>query len=379
MGALPDAASYGDAGAHTAYNICKAVKGPKWPVLKALGLGNCAMLSGKTLPGCEAVENPLADYGIMAEKSSGKDTTTGHWELAGLELDSPFHIFDPEYPSFPQPLVDELQAAIGRKIIGNCSASGTQIIDTLGQQHMSSGAPICYTSADSVFQIAAHEDVIPIETLYGICRTARQLCDAYQVARVIARPFTGSPGSFIRTGRRKDFSIRLPGKTVLDHLSDKGVITIGVGKIGNIFNETGLACTYPEKGNQACMAKTAQLMSQPVSSGALIFVNLVDTDMLYGHRRDAQGYFKAVSEIDQWLKHVITRITEQDLLIITADHGCDPAFRGTDHTREYVPLLSYRTNRAGRNLGVRKQFSDVAQTLCDFFRTAPFSKANSFY
>ncbi len=364
---MPDASLYGDEGADTAFHICQAVSGPKWPVLQALGLGNSARLLGKTLPGCEPSRTPRGSFGVMAEMSPGKDTTTGHWELAGIVLKKPFFTFPPAYPSFPEDLVQAFEKETGRKILGNKAASGTEIIQELGEEHMRTGNPICYTSADSVFQIAAHEEVIPLEELYRICKIARRLCDPLNVARVIARPFIGKPGSFVRTRNRKDYSIPLPAPTLLDVLQSAGVRTIGVGKIGNIFNETGIDENYPDKGNIACLDRTKVLLQRERSTEEFIFVNLVDTDMVYGHRRDVAGYFKAVDEIDTSLDGILPYLNKEDCLIITADHGCDPTFKGTDHTREYVPLLVYQPGREGRALGIRKTFADAASFVCQYF------------
>ncbi|MCX7786937.1 MAG: phosphopentomutase [Spirochaetes bacterium] len=367
IGAMPDAASYGDEGADTAFHICQAVSGPKWPTLQALGLGNCAQLLGKILPGCEPAINPQASFGILEEKSPGKDTTTGHWELAGIVLHRPFFTFPPTYPSFPSDLVRAFEKETGRKVLGNKAASGTEIIQELGAEHIRTGNPICYTSADSVFQIAAHEEVIPLEELYRICMIARRLCDPLNVARVIARPFVGQPGSFIRTKNRKDFSLSLPAPSVLNVLQSAGVRTIGIGKIGNIFNDSGLDENYPDKGNLACLERTHSLVQRERTRKEFLFVNLVDTDMVYGHRRDVRGYFHAVSEIDKALNRLLPYVEVGDSLIVTADHGCDPTFRGTDHTREYVPLLVYQKERKGVSLGIRKTFADVASFVCQFF------------
>jgi len=364
---MPDAAAYGDEGADTALHICQAVSGSKWPTLQALGLGNCAQLLGKTLPGCEPSQAPLASFGVLAEKSPGKDTTTGHWELAGIVLQRPFFTFPPAYPSFPSDLVQAFERETGRRILGNKAAAGTEIIQELGEVHIRTGDPICYTSADSVFQIAAHEEVIPLEELYRICVIARRLCDPLNVARVIARPFVGKPGSFVRTKNRKDFSLPPPAPSLLNVLQSSGIRTIGVGKIGNIFNDSGLDENYPDKGNPVCLDRTQSLLQRKRSKKEFVFVNLVDTDMVYGHRRDVLGYFQAVSEIDRALSQILTHLKLGDVLIITADHGCDPAFKGTDHTREYVPLLVYQIGRKGISLGIRKSFADVASFVCQYF------------
>jgi phosphopentomutase len=381
IGALSDAEKYGDVGSNTALHICEAIKGPKWPNLRRLGLGNAGALLGFVLPGCEPVEAPLGSYGVMQERSPGKDTTTGHWEIAGIELSKPFHTFPPEFPSFPSELIADFEREIGRGILGNKAASGTAIIEELGAEHLRTGKPIVYTSSDSVFQIAAHEETIPVPELYRYCEVARKLCDPYQVGRVIARPFVGRPGSFVRTSGRHDFSIALPSPSILDVLSENGVKTIAVGKIGDIFNESGITESHHDKGNAACLDRTQALLSE--GSGAtprheLIFVNLVDTDMIYGHRRDVEGYFRAVSEIDERLPRIIETMRSGDLLVITADHGCDPTFKGTDHTREHVPLVAYRKGVAGRSLGVRTGFSDIAQTITHLLIGESIDKGASF-
>ena len=379
IGALPDARAFGDAGSNTALHICQQVPGKKWPTLKQLGLGNCSLLVEGDLPGCEAVEHPSASWGVMAEKSPGKDTTTGHWEIAGIELERAFHTFSQEHPSFPAELVEAFEEATGRKMLGNVAASGTEIIQELGEEHLETGFPIVYTSADSVFQIAAHEEIIPVEELYRICRISRKLVDPYHVARVIARPFTGTAGNFTRTRNRRDFSIDMPYGSVLEHLQESGVHTVGVGKIGDIFLEKGLTESFHDKGNTACLERTRERMCRKKTERELVFVNLVDTDMIYGHRRDVEGYYRAVQEIDTALPGMMDALSKGDVLIITADHGCDPTYKGSDHTREYVPLLVYRKGSSGKDLGIRKGFSDVAQSLCTLFETEPNRNGTSFF
>ena len=378
IGYLPDAEKYGDGGANTALHICQTVGGASWPFLQKMGLGNASELLGNTLPGCEAVEHPLADFGVMKEKSPGKDTTTGHWEIAGLELTKPFTVFPPEYPSFPDALVKAFTAKTGRGVLGNKAASGTVIIEELGAEHIKTGKPIIYTSGDSVFQIAAHEDVIPVEELYEMCRKARSLCDEYQVGRVIARPFVGKPGSFTRTKGRKDFSIAYDGVSIFDFLKDNGVHTVGVGKIGDIFSERSIQDSYHDKGNSACIKRTEELLQHQTQGKEFIFINYVDTDMNYGHRRDPQGYHDAVQAIDTHLSRIVPILGEDDLLIVTADHGCDPTFRGTDHTREYIPLLHYRKGSEGASVGIRSEFSDIAQSITRFFNLEGFPKGETF-
>jgi phosphopentomutase len=368
IGELPDAELFGDKGSNTALHICEAVEGPKWPVLKELGLGNSSMLLGNELPGCEAVSEPAASFGVMKEVSPGKDTTTGHWELAGLQLEKSFTIFPGKYPSFPEKLVSDFIEQTGCKgVLGNKAASGTAIIEELGEEHLKTGYPIIYTSGDSVFQICAHNDLYPIDKLYEMCEIARKLCDDYYVGRVIARPFDGKPGGFFRTKDRHDYSIALPGDTILDHLQNNGVETVAIGKIGSIFDEQGIDLSYHDAGNTACMEKTDIVLSEKSDKDRFIFVNLVDTDMLYGHRRNPVGYCDEVGRVDSRLNGFLEKMNEGDLMIITADHGCDPAFKGTDHTREHIPLLMYRKGVKAVDLGIRESFADVAQTLAEYF------------
>ncbi len=378
IGALPDAEDYGDSNSNTALHICETVKGAKWPILAKLGLGNASLLLGNKLPGCETSDSPLASFGVMKEKSPGKDTTTGHWELAGLELDSAFTTFPPKFPSFPKKLLADFTKETGKEIIGNKAASGTVIIEELGKEHMETGKLIVYTSGDSVFQVAAHEDIVPLEKLYDICAKARKLCDQYQVGRVIARPFIGEPGNFTRTKGRHDYSINYQGETIFDHLQKNDVNTVGIGKIGDIFLEKSINESYHDKGNEACIKRTEELLRIPAEKDEFIFVNYVDTDMLYGHRRDPQGYCDEVEKIDKHLGKLIEVLREDELLIITADHGCDPTFKGTDHTREYVPLLCYQKKSEVVNLGIRDQFSDVAASVADFFGIPGYPRGISF-
>ncbi len=374
IGEAPDAAEYGDKGANTAVHTAEAAGKADWPVLKGMGLGNAAGIPGRSIPGCPPAVNPEASFAVLAEQSKGKDTTTGHWELAGIVLDKAFTTFQENYPSFPHELTDEFEKRTGRGILGNIAASGTQIIQDLGEEHLKTGRPIVYTSSDSVFQIAAHEEIIPVEKLYEFCKIARDLCNRYNVGRVIARPFTGKAGNFTRTPRRHDFSIALPGPTVLDHLQKNGIETIAVGKIGDIFNMQGIDITCPDKGNRACLDRTISLLKQKQEKDRFIFVNLVDTDMIFGHRRDPQGYHDAVAEIDYNLNEIKTLMKnkENNALIITADHGCDPTYRGTDHTREHVPFLLYRPGNTGKNLGNISGFSYMAKTVSRFFGIAEF-------
>ncbi len=378
IGALPDAENYGDNGSNTALHICETIKGEKWKVLNKLGLGNASIILGNELPGCGAVSNPLASYGVMKEKSPGKDTTTGHWEIAGLELETAFTTFPPEYPSFPQKLLEDFTLATGREVIGNRSASGTVIIEELGREHMETGKLIVYTSGDSVFQIAAHEEIVSVEELYDICAKARDLCNQYHVGRVIARPFIGKPGNFTRTEGRHDYSINYTGETIFDFLQKKNVNTVAVGKIGDIFLERGINDSYHDKSNDACIKKTEELLSKPAERDEFIFINYVDTDMLYGHRRNPQGYYDEVEKIDKHLDNLLQVLREDELLIVTADHGCDPTFKGTDHTREYIPLLCYQKNSIPVNLGIRDQFSDISASIAKFFDLPEYPRGVSF-
>jgi phosphopentomutase len=359
VGELPDAGDYGDTGSNTLGNISLAVGGLKMPNLGRLGLGNII-----TIEGVPPAENPEASYGRMAERSPGKDTTTGHWEMAGIILKQPF----PVYPNgFPPDLIKSYEEKIGRGVLGNKAASGTAIIEELGTRHMETGFPIVYTSADSVFQVAAHEEIIPLEELYRICQIARDmLVGEHAVGRVIARPFEGSPGSFRRTVNRHDFSLKPQGSTLLNLLADNSVQVTAVGKIKDIFAGDGVTNAVLTKGNKEGMEKSLQLMKSDCTG--LIFTNLVDFDMLYGHRNNPRGYADALEELDRWFPELLNSLKEDDVLIITADHGCDPTTPSTDHSREYVPLLIYgRSVLAGVNLGVRESFADIAATVAEIF------------
>ncbi|GAB6139164.1 phosphopentomutase [Halanaerobaculum tunisiense] len=359
IGALPDADQFGDEGVATLPHIAAEVDSLELPNLEELGLGKIIQLDG-----IGNVSNPQAALGRMAEKSNGKDTTTGHWELAGLISQEPF----PTYPEgFPAEVMDQFHEAIGRQSLGNRPASGTVIIEELGAEHLETGKPIVYTSADSVFQIAAHEEVIPVEELYEICQKAREiLTGKHAVARVIARPFVGELGDFTRTANRKDFSLTPPEDTVLDHLKEAGQEVMAVGKIENIFAGQGITSAVHTADNMDGVDKTIDYLRQ--DNSGLIFANLVDFDQKYGHRRDPAGYAQALEKFDRRLPEIIEELNDDDLLIITADHGCDPTYQGTDHTREYVPLLVYGTNISpGVELGTRDTFSDLAATIADIF------------
>jgi phosphopentomutase len=378
IGAAPDAAEYGDAGANTLANLAEAVGGIRLPTLRQMGLGNIPALmpSGIPIRGVPAVDQPLADYGAMREVSRGKDTTTGHWEIAGLELEHGFHLFPKGPPSFPPELVAAFEAKTGRRLIGNQAASGTAIIEELGARQMREGAWIAYTSADSVFQIAAHEEIIPLNELLRACETARALCNPYRVGRVIARPFVGRPGAFRRTDNRRDYSYPLPEPTVLDRLKAAGVPVIGVGKIEDIFDQRGLTRSFHTNTTRASQQQVMELARG--RADGLIFANFIDFDMLYGHRRDARGYAAALEQTDLFFGGLLAVLHPEDWLMITADHGNDPTFHGTDHTREYVPLLVYRLSRPGRSLGIRHGFYDVAQSLASIFGLPPMPRGETF-
>ena len=377
IGAAPDAADYGDTGANTLVHTAEAAGGLHLNCLQSMGLGNIPALitPGLSIRGVPPAENPLASYGAMREISRGKDTTTGHWEMAGLELKEGFRLFQNEN-SFPPELINAFESRTGRKIIGNKAASGTIIIEELGSQQMATGAWIVYTSADSVFQIAAHEDIIPLAELYRGCEIARALGNAYQIGRIIARPYTGKPGSFRRTAHRRDYSFPMPEPTILECLAAAGIKVTAVGKIEDIFDRRGITQSFHTADNSTSQSKLNELIGQGMDG--LIIANLIDFDMLYGHRRDANGYARALEATDRFFENFITTLNGNDLLVITADHGNDPTFRGTDHTREYVPLLVYRPGEIGRSLGIRKGFYDVAQSLAAWFGITPLSRGLNF-
>jgi len=354
VGELPDAPLYGDAGSNTLANIGKAAGGLNLPLLQSFGLGCLTAVEGVPCP-----ERPLAAFGKMAERSPGKDTTTGHWEMMGIILDKPFPLFP---DGFPPAITEPFERLTGRRILGNTRASGTEIIDRLGEEHLRTGRPIVYTSADSVFQIAAHEEVVPLTALYDWCEGARSLLRGeFAVGRVIARPFTGVPGSFRRTANRRDYSLPPPRQTVLDLLKEAGHEVVGIGKIPDIFAGSGITVPLHTKNNDDGMVMLQTALSQ--FPRGLLFTNLVDFDMLYGHRNDAGGYGHALERFDAQLALVLAGMTEQDILFIVADHGCDPTFPHTDHTREYVPLLAYGKKVRPVPLGTRETFADLGATV----------------
>jgi phosphopentomutase len=355
LGGAPDAALYGDEGANTLAHILEQLPELRLPSLDSLGLS-------ELLPAHRSHTTHTtykSSYGRMTQRSAGKDTTTGHWEIAGVILEEPFATFE----RFPDDLVHAIERDAGVQFIGNYPQSGTTILAELGAEHVRTGKPILYTSADSVLQIAAHEQVIRIDRLYDICTIARQHADRFRIGRVIARPFTGPEGNLSRTSRRHDFSME-PPRTILNAISENGLAVIGVGKISDIFAGQGVTESFPTDGNAEGMQRIAEQWER--LEAGLIFVNLVDFDMLYGHRRDPAGYGQALEQFDQWLGEFMTKVLPTDLVIITADHGNDPTFRGTDHTREQVPLFVLH-NKEARALGVRNTYADVAATLGEYF------------
>lgn len=362
IGEAPDAAQFDDVGADTLGHIAQEKGGLNLPNLGKLGLSNIRPIQG--VPPAVA---PLACYGMMEEKSAGKDTMTGHWEIMGLNIDKPFRVF-PE--GFPQELIAKIEAFSGRKVIGNMPASGTEIIKELGEEQMQTGALIVYTSADSVLQIAAHEEVIPLEELYKICQYCREITrdEPYMIGRIIARPFIGTHAAdFVRTANRHDYALKPFGRTVMNHLQDGGYDTIAIGKIADIFDGEGITEAIRTTSNMDGMDKLVSVLEREFQG--ISFINLVDFDAMYGHRRNPIGYGDALEAFDARLPEVFAQMKEEDLLIITADHGNDPTFKGTDHTREYVPLLVYAKRLSGgKNLGIRKTFADIGATVAANFQ-----------
>lgn len=372
MGEMPDAAQYNDTGSNTLGNISKAVGGLSLPNMEKLGLGN---IDGMT--GIRPCEKPVGAFARMKEASRGKDTTIGHWEMAGIYSPNPF----PTYPDgFPQDIIDEFVKRTGvGGVLGNCTASGTEIIKRLGDEHRSTHFPIVYTSADSVFQIAMDESIYPVEEQYRICRIAREMLTGENaVARVIARPFVKTENGFERTANRRDFSLEPSHDNVLVKIKDAGLTVAAVGKIEDIFAGVGITTALHTKDNQDGIDVTLKYMDE-VSNG-LIYTNLVEFDMKWGHRNDVDGYARGLREFDERLPEIMSAMKEEDVLIITADHGCDPTTPSTDHSREYVPMLIYgKPVRAGVNLGTRSTFADIGQTVADMLGTQPVGYGNSFY
>ena len=370
IGEAPDTAAFGDSGSNTLVNTARAVSGLHCPNLERMGLGHL-----DDIPGITALPAPIASFGTMRERSAGKDSTSGHWELMGLVLDKPF----PVYPGgFGPDIIGRFKAESGRGVLGNIPASGTEIIQELGDQHCATGDLIVYTSADSVFQIAAHEDVVPVEELYRYCAIARRILlgnDA--VGRIIARPFVGTSGRYTRTTRRRDFSVSPPRPTILNHLMDAGIATVGIGKIDDLFAGNGLSVKIHTTSNADGMERTIAALGQYESG--LILTNLIETDMLWGHRNDPIGFAGALQQFDQQLGELLTHLTPADALFISADHGCDPTTPSTDHSRELVPLLAYGPAlRSGVNLGCRDCFADLAATLAEIFAVSGTEAGTSF-
>jgi len=371
IGEAPDAAAYNDEGADTLGHIAEKIDGLNMPNMEKFGLSNI-----KKIKGINKTENSLAFYTKMQEASRGKDTMTGHWELMGLITSHPFKVFP---NGFPELLITQLEKASGRSIIGNVPASGTEIIDRLGEEHMKTGALIVYTSADSVLQIAAHEEIVPIDELYQICEKVRELTlvDEYKVGRVIARPFIGEPGNFKRTANRHDYALKPFSNTVMNVLKDSGLDVIAIGKINDIYDGEGITKAIRTVSNMDGVDKLIEVMQQDFTG--LSFVNLVDFDALYGHRRDPNGYGKALEEFDARIPEILQTLKDDDLLIITADHGNDPIHHGTDHTREFVPLIVYSKQfNGGGELPLRKTFADVGATVANNFSVKWQGEGESF-
>ena len=371
IGEAPDAEKFGDLGSDTLGHIAKEMNGLNMPVMGSFGLSNI-----RKLQGIEPVETPKAYYGKMQEASVGKDTMTGHWEIMGLNIDKPFKVY-PE--GFPAELIAELETRTGRKVLCNKPYSGTAVIEDYGKEHMETGAIIVYTSADPVLQIAAHEEVIPLDELYKICEIARELTlkPEYLVGRVIARPFIGEPGSFVRTSNRHDYALSPFGRTTMNEMKDAGLDVIAIGKISDIFNGEGVTEAIRTKNNTDGMDQLNKVVRRDFHG--MSFLNLVDFDANFGHRRDPIGYGEALEEFDRRLPEILEALTQDDLLIITADHGNDPTFTGTDHTREYVPLIVYSPRfAAGAELPLRTTFADIAATVAENFGVAAPKFGKSF-
>jgi phosphopentomutase len=361
IGESPDAEKFGDKGADTLGHIAERMNGLTMPNMGNLGLSNI-----REIKGIEKADKPLAYFTKMMEASNGKDTMTGHWEIMGLNIQTPFRVFP---DGFPDELLSELEERTGRKIMGNKPASGTEILDELGEEHMKTGALIVYTSADSVLQIAAHEEIVPIEEQYKICKIARELTldEKYMVGRVIARPFLGEPGNFKRTANRHDYALKPFDRTVMSEMKDAGLDVIAIGKISDIYDGEGVTQSLRTISNMDGMDKLVQTLDMDFTG--MSFLNLVDFDALYGHRRDPEGYGNALEEYDARLPGVFAKLKEDDLLIITADHGNDPVAPGTDHTREYVPLIVYSKKMAeGKELPIRETFADIGATVAENFK-----------
>jgi phosphopentomutase len=393
VGELPDAAKFGDKGSNTLLHIaeeCAAGKanaeglrqGPlKIPNLLRLGIGAALQqCCGKTIPNADTKQNPKALYGGAAELSYGKDTPSGHWEIAGVPVLFDWGYFPPQYPSFPQELVDAFVKKTGLPgILGNCHSSGTEIIKNLGDEHVKTGKPICYTSADSVFQIAAHEEAFGLERLYEICKIAYDLMAPYNIGRVIARPFTGKSGNYTRTENRRDYCVPPPSSTLLDKLKEAGGNVVAVGKISDIFAHRGISKKVTPHGNDDLFTATVAEAKNPANQDrTLIFTNFVDFDMKYGHRRDVAGYADALEKFDARLPEIEALLNDDDIVIITADHGCDPTIKGSDHTREYIPILVFGPKIKSQAIGKRSTFADIGQSLATYFGLKPLEHGTTF-
>ncbi|MCO7190653.1 MULTISPECIES: phosphopentomutase [unclassified Pseudoalteromonas] len=384
IGAAPDADKFGDAGANTLAHLLAAYKKEKGealslPNLSKLGLIAACEAAGKET--CEVAERiePQAAWGYAKELSSGKDTPSGHWEMAGVPVLFEWGYFPNTQPCFPQEFIDELcKRAEIPGILGNCYASGTTILEQLGEEHVKTGMPICYTSVDSVFQIAAHEQSFGLDKLYQVCEIARALLDEMNIGRVIARPFIGtSSADFIRTGNRRDYSVLPPSPTVLDKLANDGGEVISIGKIADIYAHQGITQKHKAPGLMNLLEKTSEVIDR-APDHSLIFTNLVDFDEKFGHRRNAVGYAEALAQFDAYLPTILDQLKDDDLLLITADHGCDPTAPGTDHTREYVPVLAYRNGMNNTPLGERNSFADMGQTLAQWFNLSACDYGDGF-
>lgn len=370
IGALPDAFNFGDVGANTLGNIALSQNGINLENLKELGLGN---IDG--IVGVSPVQSAMGAFGKSAEVSNGKDTTTGHWELTGIHLNEPFQTFP---NGFPKSIIDDLENKIGRKVLGNKPASGTEILDELGEEHIRTGQPIVYTSADSVLQIAAHEEIIPLSELYEMCKIAREIMTGENaVARIIARPFIGTIGDFDRTPNRRDYSVDPASETVLDIAKEQGLDVVAIGKIEDIFNGRGITEAIHTVHNMDGIDKTIEYIRK--DSKGIIFTNLVDFDSKYGHRRDAKGYKEALEQMDERIPELLESMKDDDIIIFTADHGNDPTFKGSDHTREYIPIVIFGKNIKGNtNIGIRKSFADISATISDILGIRSTGNGESF-
>ena len=371
VGELPDASLYSDNGSNTLGNIARELNGLHLPNFQNLGIGNVIPIKG-----LDSIANPIASYGKMCELSKGKDSTTGHWEISGLFVDTDFDYFP---NGFPENIIDKFLQTTGCKgFLGNKAASGTEIIKELGDEHIKTGFPIIYTSADSVFQIAAHQEVIPLEKLYEICDKTRNkvLIHPLKVGRVIARPFLGNSGSYERTVYRKDYSLDPPSETVLDLLTKNKINTVAIGKINDLFNYRGISFELKSKSNREGFEQLIKASKEYHSS--LIFINLVDFDVYYGHRNDVEGFANALKELDNFLPEFLENLDQSDRVIFTADHGNDPTTPSTDHSREYVPVLYFGRNKPVTNLGIRNTFSDVGKTAAEYFNVKNVLKGTSF-